>query len=153
MPFSTPNLCKEELWTFYNRYVLSFHTTKTTITETVFVTYSHFVDNSITMWKFNTNHYVHVTSHFSPKCQQITPHSSPVRVSYGVYYVNSKSGLSSALVADIFFSLKFERFHDNHVSYLVLLWTSKVVRRHVEHNYRYHIDNVDKLSSNRFCAG
>ena len=36
---------------------------------------------------------------------------------------------------------------------VVLLSTSKVVCRHVEHNYRYHIDNVDKLSSNRFCAG
>ena len=33
-----------------------------------------------------------------------------------------------------------------HTLTLVLLSTSKVMCRHVEHNYRYHIDNVDKLS-------
>ena len=41
----------------------------------------------------------------------------------------------------------------SYILLVVLLSTSKVMCQHVEHNYRYHIDNVHKLSPNRFCVG
>ena len=51
----------------------------------------------------------------------------------------------------------YERSNQNLTSRWVLAWsvvllsTSKVVCRHVKHNYRYHIDNVKITSLNRFA--